>query len=196
MDDDPGGDAPSALEPILSDTRDLAFTMASESRTGAFVRALAASKPGGRFLELGTGTGVGTCWLLDGMDAASRLESVDSDERVLAIARRHLGSDPRVTFHHQDGAEFLGRAAANQFDFIYADAWPGKFSDLDLALALLRVGGIYFVDDLLPQPNWPEGHAPKVPALIQDLERRREFTVVKLAWATGLMLVVRTGGRS
>ena len=196
MDDDPGGQAPSALEPILSDTRDLAFTMASESRTGAFVRALAASKPGGRFLELGTGTGVGTCWLLDGMDATSRLESVDSDERVLAVARRHLGSDRRVTFHHQDGAAFLGRATANQFDLIYADAWPGKFSDLDLALALLRVGGIYFVDDLLPQPNWPEGHAPKVPALIEDLERRSEFTVVKLAWATGLMLVVRTGGRS
>ena len=34
MDDDPGGDAPSALEPILSDTRDLAFTMASESQDG------------------------------------------------------------------------------------------------------------------------------------------------------------------
>ena len=50
---------------------------------------------------------------------------------------------------------------------------------------------LYLIDDLLPQDNWPEGHAPKVPALVDDLERRREFATVRLAWASGLMLVVR-----
>jgi hypothetical protein len=30
-----------------------------------------------------------------------------------------------------------------------------------------------------------------VPALIDDLERRNEFMSVKLAWASGLMVVVR-----
>ena len=74
---------------------------------------------------------------------------------------------------------------------IYADAWPGKFDHLDEALALLRPGGVYIVDDLLPQANWPEGHAPKVPRLINDLERRPEFVTVRMAWASGLMLVVR-----
>jgi len=92
-----------------------------------------------------------------------------------------------------DGADFLKRSP-NQFDLIYADAWPGKFSQLDEALSLLRPGGIYVIDDLLPQPNWPEGHAPRVPVLIDDLERRGEFVTVRLAWASGLMLVVRRGG--
>ena len=92
-----------------------------------------------------------------------------------------------------DGAEFL-RQASRSFDLIYADAWPGKFSHLDEALALLRPGGIYVIDDLLPQPNWPEDHAPKVPALIDDLEQRSEFATVRLAWASGLMLVVRKAG--
>ena len=78
-----------------------------------------------------------------------------------------------------------------QFDLIYADAWPGKFSHLDEALALLKPGGMYVIDDLLPQSNWPEGHAPKVPALIDDIERRAEFVTVRLAWASGLMVVVR-----
>lgn len=91
-----------------------------------------------------------------------------------------------------DGAEFL-RRSSNQFDLIYADAWPGKFSQLDEALSLLRPGGIYVIDDLLPQPNWPEDHAPKVPLLIDDIERRDEFVIVRLAWASGLMLVVRRG---
>ena len=166
--------------------------MASEPKTGSFLRTLAASKPGGRFLELGTGTGVGTAWILAGMDSGSHLDSVDTDAIVQEIARRHLGHDARVTFHVADAAAFLEQARPQQFDFIYADAWPGKFSHLEVALSLLRVGGIYLVDDLLPQPSWPEGHAPKVPLLIDQLERRHGFVATKLAWASGLMILVRT----
>jgi predicted O-methyltransferase YrrM len=167
--------------------------MASEAKVGSLLAALAASKPGGRFLELGTGTGHGTAWLLAGMDAASTLDTVDSDAAVVAVARRHLGSDSRVTFHVMDGTDFLGRSSQS-FDFIYADAWPGKFSQLDEALALLRPGGVYVIDDLLPQPNWPDGHAAKVPALIRNLEQRERFATVRLAWASGLMLVVCRAG--
>jgi predicted O-methyltransferase YrrM len=127
------------------------------------------------------------------MDVHSRLYSVDSDAQVLAVARRHLAEDSRVSFHLADGADFLATLPPGQFDFIYADTWPGKFTHLDEALSLLRIGGIYVIDDLLPQTNWPEGHAPKVPFLISELERRREFSTVKLSWASGLMIVVRTG---
>ena len=184
---------PAALAGILADTAAMGFIMASEPRVGALLAALAASKPGGRFLELGTGTGHGTAWLLAGMDGSSTLATVDTDVQVAGIAKRHLAGDRRVTFHVMDGVEFL-RQASSPFDLIYADAWPGKFSDLDKALSLLRPGGIYIVDDLLPQPNWPEGHAPKVPALIHSIEQRADFVTVKLAWASGLMLVVRRAG--
>ena len=185
---------PSAFEAILSETNALGFNMVSEPKVGSFLAALAASKPAGRLLELGTGTGHGTAWLLAGMDATSMLDTVDTDANVVAVARRHLDSDSRVTFHVMDGADFLRRASTSQFDLIYADAWPGKFSQLDDALSLLRPGGIYVIDDLLPQQNWPEDHAPKVPTLIDDIERRGEFVTVRLAWASGLMLVVRRAG--
>jgi predicted O-methyltransferase YrrM len=184
--------APAALEAILSDTAALGFTMASEPKTGALLAALAASKPSGRVLELGTGTGLGTAWLLSGMDAGSHLDTVDTDPNVVAVARTHLAGDSRVTFHVMDGADFIKEAPQGQFDLIYADAWPGKFTHLDETLSLLRAGGIYFIDDLLPQPNWPEGHAAKVPALIDAIERRSGFVTVKLSWASGLMLAVRT----
>src|SRR6185295_20061653 len=181
---------PPALDAILAETKALGFTMASEPKVGALLAALAASKPGGRLLELGTGTGHGTAWLLMGMDQRATLETVDNDANVVALAQRHLGADTRVTFRIADGAEFVQRARRDSFDLIYADAWPGKFSHLDAALALLRPGGIYVIDDLLPQPNWPEGHGDKVRALVADLERRPGFTTVRLAWASGLMLVV------
>jgi len=96
--------------------------MMSEAKVGALLATLAASKPAGRLLELGTGTGHGTAWLLSGMDAASRLDTVDTDDQVIAVARRLLGADARVRFHVMDGASFLGGAAPEQFDLIYADA--------------------------------------------------------------------------
>ncbi len=184
---------PDALASILLETESLGFSMMSEPKVGALLAVLAASKPGGRFLELGTGTGHGTAWLLSGMDPTSRLDSVDADHEVVAVARRHLGSDGRVTFHVQDGADFIRQAPGHNFDLVYADAWPGKFTHLDEALALLRPGGIYLIDDLLPQSNWPEGHATKVDVLIESLEKRSAFRIVRLAWASGLMIVVRAG---
>jgi len=128
------------------------------------------------------------------MDATATLDSVDTDEAVVAVARRHLGADHRVTFHVTDGAVFLSKEGLRPFDLIYADAWPGKFSHLDKALSLLRPGGVYVIDDLLPQMNWPEGHAPKVSVLIDHIEGRSDFSSVRLAWASGLMLVVRRAG--
>jgi predicted O-methyltransferase YrrM len=77
-----------------------------------------------------------------------------------------------------------------QFDLIFADAWPGKFSHLDEALSLLASGAFYVIDDLLPQPNWPEGHAPKVPKLIKTLEERKELHITKLDWSTGILIAV------
>src|SRR4029077_13910769 len=144
----------------------LGFNLVSEPKVGALLAVLAASKPGGRLLELGTGTGHGTAWLLAGMDGTSTLDTVDTDANVVAVAQRHLGSDRRVSFHVMDGAQFLERSAPGRFDLIYADAWPGKFTHLEEALSLVRPGGMYVIDDLLPQPNWPEGHSPKVPVLI------------------------------
>ncbi len=183
---------PAALTAILRDTAAIDFTMASEPLTGSLLRVLAASKPAGRLLEIGTGTGVGTSWLLDGMDEEARLDSVDNDADAQEIARRHLAADRRVTFHLDDGAAFLDRRHLSRFDLIYADAWPGKFSHLDQALAHLSAGGIYVIDDLLPQQNWPDGHAVRVAALIDDLVGRRAFLTARLDWASGLMIVVRT----
>src|ERR1044071_4764335 len=166
---------PAVVPSMYRDSADIGFALASEPRTGALLRALAATKPGGRLLEMGTGTGIGTAWLLHGMDAGARLVSVESDATVLDVARRHLAHDPRVTFHHGDGAAFLEQSPPDSYDLVYADTWAGKFTHLELALALVRRGGLYVIDDLLPQPNWPADHAPKVPRLVEALEARQDF---------------------
>jgi len=62
---------PKHLEAIIEDTNRLGFKMASEPKTGALLSVLAASKQGGKILELGTGTGISATWLLNGMDKNS-----------------------------------------------------------------------------------------------------------------------------
>jgi predicted O-methyltransferase YrrM len=183
--------APACLDAILARTQQLNFAMASEPRTGAFLRALVASKAAGRFLELGTGTGVATAWLLHGMDSASRLLSIDVDPDAQAIARELLGADSRLTLILEDGIAFLRRQTPQSFDLVFADAMPGKYESLKEALALVKSGGLYVIDDLLPQPNWPEGHAEKVPALLKQLASDPRFILCPMAWASGVAVAVR-----
>jgi predicted O-methyltransferase YrrM len=182
---------PSSIAAIEARAASLDFTMASETRTGALLKVLAASKPGGRLLELGTGTGVGTAWLLEGMDAAASLVSVDSSLVFQAVAQDVLGHDLRLTLVLENGADFLRRQKPASFDLIFADAIPGKYENLDQALSLVKPGGYYVVDDLLPQPNWPEGHEAKVPVLIEQLRSDSRFYLVPLNWASGIVVAVR-----
>jgi predicted O-methyltransferase YrrM len=184
---------PQALAPIWQDTRAIGFTMASEPLGCSLLRTLAASKPGGRFLELGSGTGLSTAWLLDGMDARSHLTTLDNDESLLAVLKKNLGHDPRLSVVCADGDDFIRSLQGQTFDLIFADTWAGKYRCLPETLDLLAVGGLYIIDDMLPQANWPDGHAEKASDLIALLESHPGFLSTKLAWASGIMVATKLG---
>jgi predicted O-methyltransferase YrrM len=186
---------PASLSAIEDATRAIGFSMASDRATGSLLRSLAASKPAGECLELGTGTGLATAWLLDGMDSKSRLLSIDNDPDMVALAQRHLGDDPRLTLAVSDGGESLTAllAEARTFDLIFADAWPGKYTHLDEALRLVKPGGLYVVDDMRPQPNWPAEHPAKVARLVETLTSLPEFRASVLCWSTGIIIASRIG---
>jgi predicted O-methyltransferase YrrM len=109
----------------------------------------------------------------------------------LEILDRHLGKDPRLTVVCGDGDDLLRSLNGQKFDLIFADAWSGKYQLLDEALDLLKPGGIYFIDDMLPQPNWPEGHADKVDRLISILEQRTDLRISKMSWASGIIIATK-----
>ena len=165
--------------------------MASDVLTCSLLRTLAASKPSGKFLELGTGTGLATAWILDGMDKNSSLVSVDNDPGFLEIAKRFLAEDERLNLVCSDGGDWIIDNLAEKFDYIFADTWHGKYLLLDEALSMLNKGGLYIIDDMLPQPNWPEGHDEKALNLISVLENREDLVVTKQLWATGIIIAVK-----
>lgn len=182
---------PNAYFDIDRATKAAGFTMASDMLTCSLLRTLAATKPRGAFLELGTGTGLSTSWILDGMDSASTLISIDNDETLLSIAHKYLVTDNRLSLVHTDGEVWVKNNLDQKFDYIFADTWHGKYLLLDEVLAMLNVGGLYIVDDMLPQPNWPEGHAEKVINFVEYLESRTDLFLAKQHWATGIIIVVK-----
>lgn len=182
---------PKAYWDIDKATIESGFTMASDALTCSLLKTLAVTKPAGKFLELGTGTGLSTSWILDGMDAASTLISIDNDDRFLVIAQQFLGDDKRLELVCIDGADWFEQNKHLKFDYIFADTWHGKYLLLDEAIAMLNPGGLYIIDDMLPQSNWPEGHHEKAIKLVEVLEQRTDLVLTKQCWATGIVIAVK-----
>jgi predicted O-methyltransferase YrrM len=184
---------PAAYRGIAAATEKAGFTMASDPLTGSLLRTLAASKPQGSFLELGTGTGLSTSWILSGMDQKSSLISVDNNETFLGIAADFLDHDDRLQLVCADGEEWILANGHLKFDYIFADTWHGKYLMLEDVLAMLKPGGLYIIDDMLPQPNWPEGHNEKALRLVEELEKNESLLLTKQTWSTGIIVATKKG---
>ena len=179
-------------ERITARARDAGFDASSDLPVGELLATLAATKPDGRLLELGTGAGLGTLNLLDGMSASARLVTVELHPALSRIAQEEI-DDRRVEFVVADGGTWLESQAAggDRFDLVFADTWPGKYTHLDEALSLVAPGGLYVIDDLLPQPNWPAGHQANVDALTARLTSLDGWRHFAMEYATEVMLCAR-----
>jgi predicted O-methyltransferase YrrM len=182
---------PKAYKNIAAATATSGFTMASDIKTCSLLRTLAASKPEAEFLELGTGTGLSTSWILDGMDEGSSFISIDNNQRLLDIANQFLGTDKRLNLIATDGGDWVNANKHRRFDYIFADTWHGKYLLLNEVLSMLKKGGLYIIDDMLPQSNWPDGHAEKATNLLDYLDTRNDLLITKQAWATGIVIAVK-----
>ncbi len=190
MQDQVFNNIPEQYNSILAATRKLSFDMASDLQTGSLLSTLVASKPGPKILELGTGSGLSTSWMLQGMDQKAHLTTIENNALLHEVATQHL-SDQRAAFILTDGYQWLKEYEGEKFDFIFADAMPGKYDLFEEAFSLLNKGGIYFIDDMLPQPNWPEGHAERVENFIAMLDQRTDLILTKMNWSTGIIIVTK-----
>ena len=83
---------------------ELQFNMASDLYTGSLLKTLAASKPSGRFLELGTGTGLATSWILAGLNKKSSFITIENNAFLIDVAKKYI-NDNRVEFILADAYE-------------------------------------------------------------------------------------------
>lgn len=184
-------DLPTILTGIQAKSAEIGFTMPSDLYIGTLLKTLMRSKPGGHFLELGTGVGLSLAWMLDGLTPGASLITVDNDPALITIAGNFFGGNKQLEIVCLDGTEWIKAYTGPNFDLIFADAWPGKYSETAELLALIKPGGFYVIDDMTAQPNWPAGHEDNVTWLVDYLEKREDFVLTKMSWSTGVIVAVR-----
>lgn len=184
-------DKPRIHQKISNKSKEIGFTMPSDLYVGSLLKTLITSRQKANILELGTGIGLSLSWMVDGMDQDSNLITVDNDPELIAIAKEYFGEDDRIKIVAMDGAEWISNYSGPKFDLIFADAWPGKYSQIEEILDLVKIGGFYIIDDMSAQLNWPAGHQKNVDNLIAYLEKREDFNLTKMNWSTGLIIAVR-----
>ena len=191
MNDTISTNLPPQFNEIKKVSEALGFTLTCDMYTGSILRTLATSKPNANILELGTGTGLSLAWIVDGMDENSKVLSIDNDPKLVDIAKSHFQNDNRVNIECCDGKDWLESYDGEKFDLVFADAYPGKIFDKEKVHDLIKVGGLYVIDDLTIKPGWSVEHQQKIQELIADMERLENFQITKLNWSTGLIIAAK-----
>lgn len=186
-------DIPAPVRRALEVCKKYQFFMASEMRIGALLRTLAASKPGGRILEIGSGLGLGAAWLLSGMDDEARLVTLEVHPKFAAVCREVLAPDTRVEVVTTDAIEWLEAYDGPPFEMVFVDTTTAKFFRRDLVLRHLATGALFVADDLLPQPKWNSEHQAKVERFRKEFPEEPELVPLLMDWASGIALAVYRG---
>ena len=179
---------PPLVEKIEGIGRRAGWGLSSEAGTGALLRTLAATKPGGRLLEVGAGIGVGAAWLLACMDAAAELTTLEVAPNVAAVCRDLLKHDSRVTVVTTDASQWLADYGGDPFDLVFVDTTVTKFERRDLIFRHLADGAIFIADDLLPQEKWTQAHAPRVERFRREILHEPDLVPTLIDWASGLVV--------
>jgi len=120
---------------------------AVDAPTGAALRMLAAAAGARHVIELGTGAGVSTLWLLRGMRPDGVLTTVDADAEHQRMAKATLAEaavpNGRVRLIAGRALEVLPRLSDAAYDLVFCDAQRAENLDyLEASLRLLRPGGL------------------------------------------------------
>ncbi len=118
-----------------------------DASTGAALRVLAALSGARHAVELGTGAGVSTLWLLRGLRSDAVLTSIDSEPEHHRLARLTLAEagvpNGRVRLIAGRALEVLPRLSDGGYDLVLCDASAPEAVDyLPAAMRLLRTGGV------------------------------------------------------
>ncbi|MBD9698994.1 O-methyltransferase [Flavimobilis sp. GY10621] len=121
---------------------------------GAVLRLLAATLRARTAVEVGTGTGVASLWLLRGMDAEGVLTTIDPEAENQRAAKAAFAEDgirpERARTINGRPRDVLPRLADAAYDLVLVGSdSPSAADHVEQALRLLRPGGVLVVDEAL-----------------------------------------------
>jgi caffeoyl-CoA O-methyltransferase len=102
-------------------------------------------------LEIGTFTGVGALTMAAALPADGRVTTLEVDEDIAAVARRHIDASPnghRVKLIVGDALEAIA-GLEGPFDLVYIDAWKADYpAYYDAVFPKLAERGVIVADNL------------------------------------------------
>lgn len=169
--------------------------------TGAALRMLAATAGARSVLEVGTGTGVSTLWMLEGMPADGVLTTIDAKslhhqaaKEIMVQSRISL---TRVRMITGRALQVLPRMSKGAYDLALADGDPQETQAyIDLLAPALRPGGVLVVAHALWYDSVadPARREPDTVALREVLRMIREsdyWTENLLPVGDGLLVAIK-----
>jgi predicted O-methyltransferase YrrM len=135
------------------------FERSSIREVGRLLSVVVAARPAGRFAEIGTGTGVGSAWIVDSLGPDATFVTVELDPDRAAAAGRLFSGYGNVRVLEGDWHDVLPQEAP--FDLLFFDGGGWKRSpravmrrESERALELVAAGGVVVMDDLTPEHLW------------------------------------------
>lgn len=119
--------------------------------SGAFLKFLAELISAESIVEIGTGSGVGTLWLIDGMKENGVITSIDDEIQHAQIAKEAmLDADiptSKYRFITNEPLEVMQKLAEDAYDLVVIRSNPEIILDLiDEANRILRKNGVMAID--------------------------------------------------
>ncbi|MBU6263172.1 MAG: class I SAM-dependent methyltransferase [Actinomycetales bacterium] len=119
--------------------------------SGAFLRYVASLISAQSVVEVGTGSGVGTLWLLKGLMNSGVITTIDPEVQHIQIAKQVLAdadiAPNRYRLITSDYLDVMRKLADRAYDLVVFRGEPEDVLDvIDEAHRILRVGGILAID--------------------------------------------------
>jgi predicted O-methyltransferase YrrM len=159
--------------------------------TGAYLRHLAHQLSAQSVVEIGTGSGVGALWLLEGMMASGTLTSIDDEMEHTNIAKMALAeadiAQPRFRLITNSVMDVMTKLTDRAYDLVVFRHNP---EDLSFAISeahrVLRSGGVFVIDNFFGGSK-VQDPAQRDPKTIALREAGKSIKADTEAWVTTLI---------
>lgn len=159
--------------------------------TGAYLRHLAHQLSAQSVVEIGTGSGVGALWLLEGMMASGTLTSIDDEMEHTNIAKMALTdadiAQPRFRLITNSVMNVMTKLTDRAYDLVVFRHNP---EDLSFAISeahrVLRSGGVFVIDNFFGGSK-VQDPAQRDPKTIALREAGKSIKADTEAWVTTLI---------
>jgi predicted O-methyltransferase YrrM len=175
-----------------------------DTGTGAALRLLTAAAGARAVVEVGTGVGVSSVWLLRGMRPDGVLTTIDLEpehQRQARLAFREGGFTPsRTRLIAGRALDVLPRLADGAYDMVFVDGDRAEYPQyVAEAYRLLRPGGVVAVAGALgggrvPDPAARDPQSVTLRELAKSVRDSDDWLPALLPVADGLLTAVRTNG--